>query len=44
MFVALDATEGDKIPGGGVALNTLIPLVVVAPGIDREVLLVVIEI
>ncbi len=44
MLVTLDATKGDKVAGGGVALNALVPLIVVATGVDWEVLLVVIEI
>ncbi len=44
VLVAIDAAEQAKVPGCCVTLAALIPFVPMSTGIDRKVLLIVIEI
>ncbi len=43
MLVAVDATEEGKIARAGVAIDTLIPFILMLAAVDREILLVMVK-
>ena len=43
MLMAIDTTEHREITSNGMAFDTLVPLLLMLPGIDRKVEIVVVE-